>query len=77
MVEPGPDADRFRCSPMARGPLRACLVDGLFLIRAGDGSVQAFDFLRDPREAVDLTLLPEYADRLNAIRRSARWDASP
>jgi len=76
MVDPGPKADRFSRAPVAKGPMWACLDDGIFLIREGDGTERAFDFAADPREAADLTLVPEYAERLNAVREAARSESS-
>jgi arylsulfatase A-like enzyme len=54
MVSPGPKADRFSNSPLAKGTITACLRNGIYLIREGDGSEQAFDFVTDPNESTNL-----------------------
>jgi arylsulfatase A-like enzyme len=68
MLSPAPNSDRFAKTPVARGTMFACLDQGIYLIREADGTLQAFDFLADPRESKDLVGVPEYASRIDTAR---------
>jgi len=54
--------------PIAKGDLRSVLLDRWHYIIEADGHESLYDVVADPGEALDLAALPEFADRLAAMR---------
>jgi len=70
VLTPHASANRLGKSSGAEDSMWACLDQGVYLIRGTDGTLHAFDFLRDPHETRDVLRAPEYAGRIEAARRS-------
>ncbi|MEO8294435.1 MAG: sulfatase [Gemmatimonadota bacterium] len=59
-----------RATPVAKGPMKAVLMDNRRLIRNGDGREELYDFANDRTDQRDLAALPAEADMLAALRRA-------
>lgn len=70
MLTPVPSSNRFVKTPSASGTMFACLDQGIYLIREADGTLHAFDFVADAREARDLICVPVYMNRIESTRRA-------
>jgi arylsulfatase A-like enzyme len=59
-----------RATPIAKGPMKAVLIQDRRMIRNGDGREELYDFAKDRTDQVDLSARPEEKDVLASLREA-------